>query len=95
MIVDYDIAIGFEESILDREHNDYDFEPNLPLPMVQRAPSNDGKIQISITAEPLFEAEKHWFTIHVENKRLEDVMNIIVGQMKNYKWEINDDVVNM
>src|ERR687883_495587 len=30
LIYDYDVAIGFEESTLDSEHDDYQFETNVP-----------------------------------------------------------------
>ena len=40
LINKYDIAIGFEESALDRDHRDYYFETNMPLdgrhPSVER-----------------------------------------------------------
>jgi hypothetical protein len=84
LIVNYDIAIGLEESTLDSEHTDYLFKTNLPY-VNKQSNIRDGVIPI----------KNHWFTINAENQRLEDVLNVIVKQMNNYKWEINDDVVNI
>ncbi len=95
LMVNYDVAIGFEESILDREHNDYDFETNLPNLKGQKSVSDDGNVEISVVSERVYTVKQHWFTINVKDERLEDVLNTIIAQMKNYKWEINDDVVNI
>ena len=95
LIVDYDIPIGFEESALDRARNDFDFEPNMPLPVVETPSVNDGRIGVSIITEPVFEAKYHEFSIHAENSSLDEVMNMIVGQMPNYKWELSDGIVNI
>lgn len=99
LIEKYDVAIGFEESTLDREHNDYDFTTNLPSVREQRTVKanvgTNNEIEVSITAERIWNIKQHWFTVNAENERLEDVLNTIIGQMDNYKWEINDDVVNI
>ena len=95
LINNYDVAIGFEESTLDRNHNDYDFDTNLPFTRNKKLISNDGNTQISVTSKRKYIVEKHKFTVYADNKRLEDVLNIIVGQMKIYNWEINDGVINI
>jgi hypothetical protein len=95
LIVNYDVPIGFEESILDRDHNDYEFETNLPYPGEKTYESLNGSTRITIQKERGFIVEKHWFTVNAEDEKLEDVLNSIVGQMNNYKWEINDGVVNI
>lgn len=95
LIVNFDVPIGFEESILDREQDDYEFETNLPYKNEKRYANTDGDVQISILKERVFPVKHHWFTVNVENKRLEEVLNIIVKQMKNYQWEVNDGVVNI
>lgn len=95
LMIKYDIAIGFEESTFDREHNDYEFETILPDKSQQKIVSTNGEMRISITTERSFSVKQHWITVSVENKKLENVLDIIVGQMENYKWEINDDVVNI
>lgn len=99
LIETYDVAIGFEESTLDREHNDYDFGTNLPPVREQKTvKTNVGtnkEIQVSITVDQIWNIKQHWFTVNAKNEKLEDVLNLIIGQMENYKWEINDEVVNI
>lgn len=95
LIENYDVAIGFEQSTLDTDHNDYYFETNLPKKIDNRDINRDGKIIITEKLLVPPEVKRHWFTVNFENGRLEDILNQIVGQMGNYKWEINDDVVNI
>lgn len=95
LINNYDVAIGFEESILDRDHNDYDFDTNLPFTRNKKLISSDGNTQISVTTKRIYKVEKNRFTIYAVNERLEDVLNKIIKQMKFYNWEINDGVVNI
>lgn len=95
LIENYDVAVGFEESILDRDHNDYEFETNLSVGNQKRLISKDGNSRILITSEREFIVKKHWLSVNAVDSRLEDVLNNIVGQMQNYKWEINDDVVDI
>ena len=84
LIVKYDVAIGFEGSTLDNDHTDYLFKTAVPYKL-KEVVFVDGEIPI----------EKYWFTINADHERLEDVLNEIIPQLKNYKWEINDDVVNI
>lgn len=84
LIDKYDIAIGYEGSTLDNDHTDYVFKTAKPYKL-DKLPYYDGELPI----------KEHWFTINADNERLEDVMDKIVEQMKNYKWEINDDVINI
>lgn len=95
LIVNYDIPIGFEESTFDRDHNDFEFETNLPDRNKKVFSDAGNDIDVSIVRERVFPVKNHWFTINLEDSKLEGVLNAIVGQMKNYKWEINDDVVNI
>lgn len=85
----YDIAIGFEESTLDKDHNDYEFETNVPSADQKHAWSD--KELISNNQK----IENHLITVDFKDASLKDVMNEIVKQMKNYTWEINNDVVNI
>jgi len=89
LITNYDIAIGFEVSALDKYHHEYEFIVNVPYLekeiMLSGVPTPDSFPRV----------KEHWFTVKAENKRLEDVLDIIVKQMPNYKWEINDNVVNI
>jgi hypothetical protein len=95
LMENYDIPIGFEESILDRDHSDYDFHTNLPGVPKHRMQNADGSIKFTTTANRVFKAELHPISVNAENERLEKVFNQIVEQMENYKWEINDGVVNI
>lgn len=84
----YDVPIGFEESTLDKVHDDYFFETNVP-------PEEQKK---NFTNEPVLgysDIKNHLLTLNFKDARLEDVLNSIVKQMKNYVWEINNDVVNI
>jgi hypothetical protein len=91
----YDIPIGFEQSTLDRELPDYEFHANLPGQPQARTQSADGSITFTTTADRVFEAKSHSITVDAGDERLEKVFDQIVGQMENYKWEINDGVVNI
>jgi hypothetical protein len=94
LIIDCDVPIGFEESTLDRNHNDFDFETNLPYERKRVAVSADGQTRISVTIQRVIE-EKPRLTIDVENVPLAKVLDTIVAQMNNYKWEIHDGVVDI
>ncbi len=76
----YDVMIGFEESLLDVHHNDYDFDTN---------------VRFSNHWRPNFKVKENWITIDVQDEPLESILNLIVGQMRHYQWSINDDVVNI
>lgn len=95
LIENYDIPIGFEESLLDRDHNEYNFETNLPAVVETTVQSIDGRIEITYQNQLKFVSVGHPITVDVKNGKLEDVFNQIVGQMNNYKWEINDGVINI
>lgn len=99
LINQYDIAIGFEESLLDKEHDDYKFEPNIPPQLAKRNDVADEsaspKILASISVEWNFNVTDHLITVEAENQELRSVLDNIVGQMKYYQWEIMDGVVNI
>lgn len=95
LIDNYDVAVGFEESVLDRDHNDYDFDTFTAYVKELNIIDKERNKRASITLKNAFKAKDHWITINAENERLEDVLNQIVKQMKYYKWEINDEVVNI
>jgi hypothetical protein len=84
LIVEYDVPIGFEESILDRDHMDFMFRTAIPDPNEKKKLGYSHYVVKNI-----------WFTVKAEEASLKDVLDIIVGQMKNYDWEINDGVVNI
>jgi hypothetical protein len=90
LIAAYDIPIGFEQSINDRDHEDYRFAAN-EFVHVELNPDGSLKLYPGYKAPP----NAHPINIDVRNKRLTDVLDIIVRQMKNYAWEINDGVDNI
>jgi hypothetical protein len=87
LIQKYDVAIGLEESILDRDHRHYYFETNL-LTKKYMPEYKDQK-------PPVSEFSENLITINLKDAKLEDVVDAIVKQMENYDWEINDGVVNI
>jgi hypothetical protein len=91
----YDVAIGFEESSLDRSHNEYDFDTNLPGTGKERIEIGDRDLKIDVETWRVFKAEKHPLSINVSNVRLKDVFDILVRQLRNYKWEVSDNVVDI
>ncbi len=100
----YNLAIGFEESILDQEHNDYMFETNLKYIDNEKSRTANGSLstpqskmkpQISTMIQRSFIVKENFITVNAENESLEAVLNIIIGQMENYEWEINDEVINI
>lgn len=80
----YDVPIGMEGSTLDKGTSDFMFNPNLPY-VGQEFSRRDWQYKV----------DNNLLTIEFENARLETVLDEIVRQMKNYKWEINDEVVNI
>jgi hypothetical protein len=99
LINKYDVAIGFEESALDREHRDYYFETNVPLdgrdPLVVRD-YRDSHFENTVTPEKRAEygdkevfsptralGYKHLITVDFKDARLEEVLDAIVKQMEN------------
>jgi hypothetical protein len=95
LIVKYNIAIGFEESTLDKDHNDYEFEVNLPYTAKSRSTAPNSGLRVSVRTELLFDVKQNWISVNLENAKLEDVFDVIVRQMKNYKWTLNGNVVNI
>lgn len=89
LTVDYDIPIGLEESVLDIDHRHYDFETARPPEWwITKYARREHK-----SAAPVF--SEHLITVNFVEAKLKDVMNEIVKQMKNYDWEIRDEVVNI
>lgn len=93
LISTYDIPIGFEQSMLDRDNSDYRFSANPPGVAQYPLEIVDGVLKLP--AQTDFRAPLHPVTLDAENERLEDVLNEIVKQIENYRWEINDGVVNI
>ena len=95
LMENYDIPIGFEQSVLDRNQIDYYFDTNLPAVATHKQQNTDGSIKMTTTSETAFKAKLHPITLDFENGKFKDIFDQIVQQMENYKWEINDGVVNI
>ena len=95
LMENYDVQIGFEQSILDRRLPDYNFLTNLPAVVTYKQQSPNGIIKITTTSEVVFKAPLHPITLNVENLKLRKVFDQIVSQMDNYKWKINNGIVNI
>ena len=90
LINKYDIAIGFEESSLDRTHRRYYFETNIPTDELKAEYSGD---KVMVGSMPPF--SENLISVDFKDAKLSEVLDCIVKQMANYKWEINDQVVNI
>ena len=86
----YDVAIGFEESELDRDHIHYEFETDVPPDDLKPKYSGDKEYSGGI-----IKPREHLITLDFKNAKLETVMNEIVRQMQHYDWKISNDVVNI
>jgi hypothetical protein len=94
LTIDYDVPIGFEESVLDIGHGAYRFETDVPFEGDQRIRwSDDLYFRSDAGGRPV--VRDHLISVDYRNARLEEVLNDIVVQMKNYTWDIDDDVVNI
>ena len=91
----YDVPIGFEQSMLDSGHNDYDFETNVPSIGERTVVNRNGEVRLKLQSQEKFGAKSHLISIHAHEEPLENVLDTIVGQIEHYKWEINDGVVNI
>ena len=91
LVEEYDIAFGFEQSLV-MDHQDvffdYFFEPNVRYEPLSRTG------QPVVWPEQTFKAKRHWFSVNFDKAILSEVMDAIVAQMPDYKWEIKNGVVN-
>jgi hypothetical protein len=90
LIEKYDIAIGFEESILDRDHRHYEFQTNVAIDKYKVEYQSDKEF-----SPPVPEFSQHLLTVNFKDAKLESVMDSIVRQMENYDWEISNEVINI
>jgi hypothetical protein len=96
LMVRYRIPIGFEESSLDQDHDDYDFGVNLPGSLdTSTIIGSDGVSRASLSMKQVYLAKTRRFDLDFENAPLNEVVNSIVSQMKNYVWDIKDGVINI
>ncbi len=87
LIENYDVQIGFEESTLDYENVDYDF--NIYLESTSKIRKSKDQL-----AFKNIKKTKTTFSLNLKEAKLEEILNLIVDKMPNYGWEINDEVVN-
>lgn len=92
LMFEYDLNIGFEESTDDREHSDYKFETNLFCYTIK---SFEGQKFESAGIRRLFNSRSHFISLDLAERPLSEVLDRVVEQMSNYRWEINDGVINI
>jgi hypothetical protein len=91
LIDEYQISIGFEESTFDSLTYNYIFDINPPSKTeLSGRFSKEGDLDIEEV-----ERERTRFNLDFENERLEKVFDHLISQMPNYKWVVDDDVVNI
>lgn len=88
-----EIPVGFEESLLDAGHRDYDFEPNVPF--IREDTDSSGKKVLVTGLERVPAAKEHLITVDVTDMKLSKVLDIVVGQMQNYRWSIEDGLIRI
>lgn len=87
------VPLGFEESLLDSGHQDYGFEPNLPFAVVEK--NSEGKTIVRTGAERVAQNAGHLISIDANGVKLSEALDIVVSQMPNYKWSIENGVVRI
>lgn len=93
LMYEYDIPIGFEESTVDSSHNYYVFPTTLPKRRNELLPSDP----VPVLSKNLIreKTHEHLLSLNLKDASLKVVLDSIVEQMKYYKWEIKDGVVNI
>lgn len=81
----YDVPIGFVQSPKDYDHLDYNFNTETRYARSREEAQND------VVGVPYVTG--HFISVSYRNARLETVLDDVVGQMKNYKWDLEDGVV--
>lgn len=89
LIADYDIAIGLEQSNLDPEN---DFRFTLNKPEMSFHTEEEREFHLRTLVRP---AERHRYSLQYTSAPVATIMDDLMGQMKNYAWEITDEVVNI
>ena len=89
LIQDFDVPIGLEMSPL-TPVDDFIFEPNLSYTLP------DGSyMKWPIPKEYWHKPKKYSFSLDLDNAPLSDVMNAIIKQMPEYRWESDGKVINI
>lgn len=89
LIQDFDVPIGLEMSPL-TPVDDFIFEPNLSYTL----PDGD-HMKWPIPKEEWYKPKKYSFSLDLDNAPLSDVMNAIIKQMPEYRWESDGKVINI
>lgn len=87
---EYDVPIGFEESTLDADHDDYFFQTLMPP--ADRKNDFPGELRAKTSGPQI---KGHLISLNLKDVRLEQVLDETIKQMQNYDWVINDGVVNI
>jgi hypothetical protein len=90
LVQKYDVAIGFEESVLDRKHRHYYFETNIAIDHGRGDDASDKEM-----FPPMPRFKEHLISVNFVEAKLEDVMDKIVDQMVNYDWKVDAGVINI
>ncbi len=90
----YGVVVGLELSRLDSDHDDFSFATNFPAGLEDKVETK-GEARVTLQVEPVFKAKKYLITIRAEQVSLREALDTIVKQMRNYRWELNDGVVNI
>jgi hypothetical protein len=95
LMENYDISIGFEESQLDRGLPDFQFQSNLPSSSQQQSTTANGAMRITTSVEKAFRADTYPITIIAKDQPLSEILDEVVRQMGNYRWETHSGVINI
>lgn len=93
LMKNHDVRIGFEQSDLDRNYFDYFFQTNPNGSKVTLGA--DGVLRMDPKLRDVRGPKTHPISVDLTNEKLEAVLDRIVQQMENYRWEINEGVVNI
>ncbi|MEP6849838.1 MAG: hypothetical protein ABI999_13360 [Acidobacteriota bacterium] len=92
LMFEYDISVGFEESILDRDHDDYSFETNGRFRPQSYTSSG---LMFKTDIHPVVNVKNNFISIDVKDAKLDAVLDTIVSQMRNYAWRVDSGVVDI
>jgi hypothetical protein len=95
LMVNYGLSIGFEESMVDRNHSDYRFTTNPGT--VKYLLETDGSLKIRdhMAEQRELNRKSHRITTNLQNEELDKVLDQIVAQMRGYQWKIDHGVINI
>lgn len=95
LMFDYGVNIGYEESELDRDHLDYDFDVNVPPEWAVSTTNLSNGMSIQSSSRRVFPATSNLISLELVDRPLSEALDNVVEQMSNYRWEVSDGVVNI